>query len=80
MKTLAQIALATIFFTTSMMVFAEPATTSQSQSETATTSVKHKAMTVTLTDKHFTSSDEKHAATTTQAPNHKTNSATQPSI
>ena len=79
MKTLAQIALATIFFTTSMMVFAEPATTNQSQSKTATTTVKHEAMTVTLTDKHFTSSDEKHAATT-QVPNHKTNSAPKPAI
>ncbi|PTO96987.1 hypothetical protein CWO17_21790 [Vibrio sp. 10N.286.45.A3] len=52
-KTLAQIALATIFFTTSMMVFAEPATINQSQSKTATTTVKHEAMTVTLTDKHL---------------------------
>ncbi|TCV62503.1 hypothetical protein [Vibrio crassostreae] len=81
MKTLAQIALATIFFTTSMMVFAEPATINQSQSKTATTTMKHEAMTVTLTDKHFTSAEETEAtASQTLTQSQKTDSAPQPTI
>lgn len=81
MKALTQIALATIFFTTSMMAFAEPVTTNQAQSKAATITVKHEAMTVTLTDKHFTSTDKAEANPTQKlSQNHKTNSAPQPSI
>ncbi|WP_017108984.1 hypothetical protein [Vibrio tasmaniensis] len=40
MKTLTQIALATIVFTTSLMAFAEPVTTSEDQSEASTMTVK----------------------------------------
>ncbi|WP_439146659.1 hypothetical protein [Vibrio sp.] len=53
MKTLAQIALATIVFTTSLMAFAEPTATNEAPSETPTITVKHEAMTVALTDKHL---------------------------
>ncbi|MDP2489511.1 hypothetical protein Q8W38_09210 [Vibrio splendidus] len=81
MKTLAQIALATIIFTTSMMAFAEPVTTNQAQSETATITVKHEAMTVTLTDKHFTPAKETEAtASQTLTQSQKTDSAPQPTI
>lgn len=61
MKTFAQIVLATIVFTTSLMAFAEPATTNEAQSEASTITVKHEAMTVTLTDKHFTPAEETEA-------------------
>ncbi|MDN2667118.1 hypothetical protein OW495_10335 [Vibrio sp. 14N.309.X.WAT.E.F5] len=81
MKTLTQIALATIVFTTSLMAFAEPATTNEAQSEASTITVKHEAMTVTLTDKHFTSPDEAETANPqTLTQNNKTNSAPQPAI
>ncbi|UOE86588.1 hypothetical protein [Vibrio splendidus] len=81
MKTLAQIALATIIFTTSMMAFAEPVTTNQAQSETATITVKHEAMTVTLTDKHFTSAEETEATLPQKlTQSQKTDSASQPTI
>ncbi|TVU77644.1 hypothetical protein FQP87_05970 [Vibrio tasmaniensis] len=81
MKTLAQIALATIVFTTSLMAFAEPTTTNEAQSEMATITVKHEAMTVTLTDKHFTSPDKVENTTPQKlTQNHKTNSAPQPAI
>ncbi|CAK2695874.1 conserved exported hypothetical protein [Vibrio crassostreae] len=81
MKTLAQIALATIFFTTSMMVFAEPVTTNEAQSEASTITVKHEAMTVTLTDKHFVPAGEEETAETQKlTQNHKTNSVSQPAI
>ncbi|MCC4786771.1 hypothetical protein AB6E39_02260 [Vibrio splendidus] len=81
MKTLAQIALATIIFTTSMMAFAEPVTTNQAKSETATITVKHEAMTVTLTDKHFTSAEESEATPPQKlTQSQKTDSATQPTI
>lgn len=62
MKTLTQIALATIVFTTSLMAFAEPTTTNEAPSETPTITVKHEAMTVTLTDKHFVPADEAESA------------------
>ncbi|MEZ9157776.1 hypothetical protein AB4169_05850 [Vibrio lentus] len=81
MKTLTQIALATIVFTTSLMAFAEPATTNEAQPEASTIAVKHESMTVTLTDKHFTSPDEAETANPqTLTQNHKTNSAPQPAI
>ncbi|WGS63239.1 hypothetical protein [Vibrio lentus] len=81
MKTLTQIALATIVFTTSLMAFAEPATTNEAQSEASTITVKHEAMTVTLTDKHFTSPDEAETANPqTLTQNNKTNSVPQPAI
>lgn len=81
MKTLAQITLATIIFTTSMMAFAEPVTTNQAQSETATITVKHEAMTVTLTDKHFTSTEETEATLPQKlTQSQKTDSASQPTI
>ena len=62
MKTLTQIALATIVFTTSLMAFAEPVTTNEAQSEASTITVKHEAITVTLTDKHFVPADEAESA------------------
>ncbi|MEZ9532424.1 hypothetical protein CSB62_09385 [Vibrio splendidus] len=62
MKTLTQIALATIVFTTSLMAFAEPVTTNEAQPEAPTITVKHEAMTVTLTDKHFVPADEAESA------------------
>ena len=81
MKTLTQIALATIVFTTSLMAFAEPATTNEAQSEASTMTVKHESMTVTLTDKHFTSPDEAEiTAPQTLTQNHKTNSTPQSAI
>lgn len=81
MKTLAQIALTTIVFTTSLMAFAEPSSTNEAQSEASTITVKHEAMTVTLTDKHFTSADEAETtAPQTLTQNNKTNSAPQPAI
>ncbi|WP_192891284.1 hypothetical protein [Vibrio bathopelagicus] len=81
MKTLAQIALTTIVFTTSLMAFAEPATTNEAQSEAPTITMKHEAITVTLTDKHFTSADEAETtAPQTLTQNNKTNSAPQPAI
>ncbi|MFA0147143.1 hypothetical protein [Vibrio lentus] len=81
MKTLTQIALATIVFTTSLMAFAEPVKTSEAQSEASTITVKHEAMTVTLTDKHFVPADEAETAKPqTLTQNHKTNSAPQPAI
>ena len=83
MKTLTQIALATIVFTTSLMAFAEPATTNEAQSEASTITVKHESMTVTLTDKHFTSPDEAETETAnpqTLTQNHKTNSTPQSAI
>ncbi|PML47391.1 hypothetical protein BCT35_19875 [Vibrio lentus] len=81
MKTLTQIALATIVFTTSLMAFAEPVTTSEAQSEASTITVKHEAMTVTLTDKHFVPADEAETASPqTLTQNHKTNSAPQLAI
>ncbi|CDU06595.1 conserved exported hypothetical protein [Vibrio coralliirubri] len=81
MKTLTQIALTTIFFTTSMMAFAEPATTNQAQLEASSTTVKHEGMTVTLTDKHFTPAKEAEAtASQTLTQSQKTDSAPQPTI
>ncbi|MGR4999012.1 hypothetical protein [Vibrio celticus] len=81
MKTLTQIALATIFFTTSMMAFAEPATTNQAQLEASSTTVKHEGMTVTLTDKHFTSTEEtKATASQTLTQSQKADSAPLPTI
>ncbi|MDD1828617.1 hypothetical protein LRP52_41275, partial [Photobacterium sp. ZSDE20] len=62
MKTLTQIALATIVFTTSLMAFAEPTTTNEAPPEAQTITVKHEAMTVTLTDKHFVPADEAESA------------------
>ncbi|MFA0011880.1 hypothetical protein AB4391_00840 [Vibrio lentus] len=81
MKTLAQIALATIVFTTSLMAFAEPVTTNEAQSEASTITVKHEAMTVTLTDKHFVPVDEEETAETQKlTQNHNTDSSPQPAI
>ncbi|MEZ8760705.1 hypothetical protein AB6D89_19805 [Vibrio splendidus] len=81
MKTLAQIALATIIFTTSMMAFAEPVTTDQAQLEASATTVKHEGMTVTLTDKHFTPVEETETtASQTLTQSQKTDSAPQPTI
>ena len=81
MKTLTQIALATIVFTTSLMAFAEPTTTNEAPLEAQTITVKHEAMTVTLTDKHFVPADEAETASPqTLTQNHKTNSAPQPAI
>ncbi|KAA8681111.1 hypothetical protein [Vibrio gigantis] len=81
MKTLAQIALTTIVLTTSLMAFAEPATTNEAQSEASTITVKHKAMTVTLTDKHFTSADEAETADNQKlTQNHDADSESQPAI
>ncbi|ULN66830.1 hypothetical protein MID13_17055 [Vibrio gigantis] len=81
MKTLAQIALTTIVFTTSLMAFAEPATTNEAQSEASTITVKHEAMTVTLTDKHFTSADEAETADNQKlTQNHDADSESQPAI
>ncbi|MEZ8722049.1 hypothetical protein AB6D66_13340 [Vibrio pomeroyi] len=81
MKTLTQITLATIFFTTSMMAFAEPATTNQAQLEASSTTVKHEGMTVTLTDKHFVPAEETEAtASQTLTQSQKTDSAPQPTI
>lgn len=51
MKALIQITLATILVTASMMTLAE--TTNDAHSQVEATTVKHKAMTVTLSDKHF---------------------------
>ncbi len=81
MKTLTQIALATIVFTTSLMAFAEPTTTNEAPSETPTITVKHEAMTVTLTDKHFVPADEAESAEAQKlTQNHNTDSAPQPTI
>ena len=81
MKTFVQITLATILATTSMMTLAEPAATNEAQSEASTITVKHEAMTVTLTDKHFVPADEAETAKPqTLTQNHKTNSAPQPAI
>ncbi|MGF1800956.1 hypothetical protein L4D11_09740 [Vibrio gigantis] len=81
MKTLAQIALTTIVLTTSLMAFAEPATTNEAQSEASTITVKHEAMTVTLTDKHFTSADEAETADNQKlTQNHDADSESQPAI
>ena len=83
MKTLAQIALATIVFTTSLMAFAKPTATNEAPSETPTITVKHEAMTVALTDKHFVPLDENEtetAVTQKLTQNHNTDSAPQPAI
>ncbi|WP_373960275.1 hypothetical protein [Vibrio gigantis] len=81
MKTLAQIALTTIVLTTSLMAFAEPAATNEAQSEASTITVKHEAMTVTLTDKHFTSADEAETADNQKlTQNHDADSESQPAI
>jgi len=81
MKTLAQIALATIVFTTSLMAFAEPGTTNEAQSEASTITVNHEAMTVTLTDKHFTPVKETEVtASKTLTQSQKTDLAPQPTI
>ena len=81
MKTLTQIALATIVFTTSLMAFAEPVTTNEAQPEASTITVKHESMTVTLTDKHFTSAEETEATPPQKlTQSQKTDSAPQPTI
>ncbi|MEZ9702466.1 hypothetical protein AB4455_02695 [Vibrio sp. 10N.261.46.E12] len=81
MKTFAQIALATIVFTTSLMAFAEPAATNQAQLEASSTTVKHEGMTVTLTDKHFTSAEETEATASQKlTQSQKADSAPQPTI
>ena len=81
MKTLAQIALATIVLTTSLMALAEPTATNEAPSETPTITVKHEAMTVALTDKHFVPLDENETAVTQKlTQNHNTDSAPQPAI
>lgn len=79
MKTLTQIALATIVFTTSLMAFAEPTTTNEAPSEAQTITVKHEAMTVTLTDKHFVPADEAESAEA-QKLTQNTDSKPQPTI
>ncbi|WP_394141821.1 hypothetical protein [Vibrio chagasii] len=81
MKTFVQITLATILATTSMMTLAEPTATNDAPSQASTTTMKHEAMTITLTDKHFTSADEAETADNQKlTQNHDADSESQPAI
>lgn len=81
MKTFVQITLATILATTSMMTLAEPAATNDAPSQASTTTMKHEAMTITLTDKHFTPSDKAETADAQQlTQNRDTESVSKPAI
>ncbi|WP_215405088.1 hypothetical protein [Vibrio gigantis] len=81
MKAFIKITLTTILATTSMMTMAEPTIANDTPLEASTTTVKHQAVTVTLTDKHFTSADDAETADNQKlTQNHDADSESQPAI